>query len=426
MGLLASIKNYAVTGLSVIGRVVYNSGQALYSMNSVVNYFMGNSNPASSAGMAGGIGGITGTTVAVAGTLGSTLLGKTVPTYDRVAHPERHTHQTLSELNTAGKFVDYSLRGSGLVYGTITSISAYFLTMVLSNAIDGLISAEPESALWKSILMNVAGGVVAVASFYNYFSNDYRFIKENTHQIADSLSHGHIACNANMAKTLATTALNLATFPAQAYFFAKPAIQGIPYVGDKLGPVGENVLTGVACATTFLTVASWLPSVYNHFAASTRDENQREVNIPVNCKTRSYKIASYTTGLIDSIGNNGLGPFISVIFTMNQLFDTNPYGWVIGLAALCGLNAMFMNLLFSVKQGTNSTLETIYRDDVANVSEEEQALLGAERGESRFYTEETARSGFLVFATIPTETPAPQSGVEQEQELRNSNQKNIQ
>lgn len=407
MGFWASVKNYAVTGLSVTGRVIYNAGQTFYGMVSVTNYFMGNGNSASASGL-GGIGGTTGNAIAVAGTISSTLLVKTIPTYDQIAHPERHTQQALSELKVGGKIVDYSLRGSGLIYGTITSISGYFLTTVLSEAIDSLVSTEPETALWKEIVMNVAGGVVAIASFYNYFSNDYRFIKQNTHQIAASIDERHIACNKIMAKTLGTTALNLATFPAQAYFFAKPAIKNIPYLGEKMGPIGSNVLTGIACLTTFLTVVSWLPSVYNHFAATTRDENQREIVIPVNCKTRSYKIASYVTGAIDSVGNNGLGPFISVIFTMNQLFGSDPYGWIIGLAALCGLNAMFMNFLFSVKQGTNSTLETIYRDDVEASSDEVEPLIVAERGEGKFYTAESVASGQLTFsapAPIASATP---------------------
>lgn len=393
MGFWTSLKNYAVTGISVVGRVIYNAGQTLYSVGSAVKYFNGENHPA----------GFAGTAVAVAGTIGSTLLGKSVPTYDRIAHPERHTLDELAPLNTGGKVVDYSLRTSGLIYGGMTSMSAYFLTIVLSKYLDSLLTNDPETALWKEVLMQIGGAAVAGANFYNYFSNDYRFIKQNTHQIAESVDQRSIACNMTMLKTMGTSALNLLTYPMQAYFFAKPAISNIPYVGEKLGPVGTNVLTGVACATTFLTVVSWLPSVYNHFSATSRDENQQEIVVPVNCKTTSYKIAAYTTGLIDSIGGSGLGPFISVVFTMNQLFGSNPYGWIIGLAALCGLNAMFMNLLFSVKQGTKSTLETLYRTDV-DVRETEP-LLAAEEG--RFYTRDLPR-GTLVFGLPPAETTAEQ------------------
>ncbi|GEM_PF-6000681 len=352
MGFWAKAKAAVITTLSVTSRVIYNGAQTFYSMLKVVEYFKGTGHPAATAA----------TATAIIGTAGSTLLVKTVTTYDHITAASSQTDAARPPLKWGGWLADVSLRGSSVVYGSMNSVSAHFLTTTIIKSLDALVSSEPETAAWKEALIQLTGILIAGFTYYNYHSNDYRFIRENTRSIGESIDERHFALNKAMAKTLTLSSLNLVTFPAQAAFFAKPAIQGLPYVGKMLGNAGTNALTGAAAGVTFLTVVSWLPSVYKQFADTSHHE-MHTVRIPANCMTISYKIASYVTGTIDSIGGNGLGPYISIIFAMNQLFGLNPYGWVIGFASLCGLNALVMNELFSVKAGTDTTLEILYRDN---------------------------------------------------------------
>ncbi|VVC76334.1 hypothetical protein AQUSIP_16450 [Aquicella siphonis] len=362
MSFWSRLKDYVVTGISVVSRAIYNGGQGFYSLIKVMDYFKATGHPAATAAIG----------VGVTGTVGSTFLVKTVPTYSQVSSSPQNEEQ--APLGWGGWITDGALKTSGMIYGGMNAVSAYFLTTLISEGLNNLVSAEAETALWKDILIQIGAVIVAGATLYNYYTNDYRYIKQNTRIIGESVDERHFALNKSMAKTLATSSLNLVTYPMQAFFFAKPSIAGLPYLGKALGTTGTNILSGLASGTTLLTVVSWLPSVYKHFNQQPGADAQAVV-IPANCKTISYKIASYTTGTLDSLGSNGLGPFISVIFTMNTLFQLNPYGWIIGLAALCGLNAFFMNLLFSTKEGTDSTLNLLYASDMPPASAQETRRL---------------------------------------------------
>ncbi len=377
-----TVKNVGVSIVSVASRTIYNTGQTFYSMTKVVSYFQGNGLQPSPTGTPPA--GYAGIAIAMAGSATSTVMRNSVPTYDRLSSTAAEEEPTVP-LRAAGKAVDYTLRGASLGYGGMSMVSAYFLSLTLSRGLDALVSSEPNTAAWKEAIMQVASVVVGLATLYNYVSNDYRFIKKNTHAMAESVDERSIPLDAAMAKTVGTSALNLITYPSQAYFFAEPALKGLPYIGSRLGPVGTNVLAGAASFMTLLTVISWLPSARRSFTASTQPQ-QVQNQVPYNCKSISYKIGSYISGAIDSLGGAGLGPFISIIFVANQLFGADPYNWIIGLAALCGLNAFFMNMMFSVKEGTNKTLEITYRqspdlggDDDEDL-EAQQPLLGEESG----------------------------------------------
>jgi hypothetical protein len=393
MGFLSKLKAYSLTAVSVVSRAIYNTGQTLYSMGNVMTYFGSSGHPAATAA----------TAVAGAGSALSTALGKTVPTYHKLSNTdEQQDSEEESTLGWSGTIVKYGLRTSSLVYGGMTSVSAYFLTVYLSKALDSMISSDPNTALWKEIMIQGAGGIVAVANLVNYYTNDYQFVKGNSYLLAESIDQRHIACNIAMAKTLGAASLNLLSYPMQAFFFAKPSISNLPYVGKHLGTVGTNALSGLASATTFLTVVSWLPTIYKHFSTKPESHDQAAV-ISNNCGTISYKVAAYTAGAIDSLGGGGgLGMYISVITTMSQIFGLNPYGWIIGLAALCGLNATIMNLLFSVKQGEQTTLAIIFRSDASQPADlENQALLSGVDTLPEGIYQSRGLSETLLFGTCP-------------------------
>ncbi len=374
MGIWATIKNVVVTGASVISRAIYNTGQTFYSMGKVVNYFQGSGLQPTPAGIHPA--GYAGIAIAMAGSATSTVMRNSVPTWDRISSPSAAAEEPAVPLRIGGKIVDGTLRAGSLGYGGMSMVSSYFLTVMLSKGLDALVSSEPGTAIWKEALIQTAGIVVGGFTFYNYLSNDYRFVKQNTHAMAESVDERSFPLNAAMAKTLGTSALNLITYPSQAFFFAKPALQGLPYIGSRLGPVGTGVLAGSASFMTLLTVIGWLPSAYKSFAGTLPQHQQ--VIVPNDCKTTTYKAGSYITGAVDSLGGAGLGPFISILFVANELFGLSPYGWIIGLAALCGLNAFFMNMMFSVKEGTNKTLEIVHRpsqDMQRNDDPEAQPLL---------------------------------------------------
>lgn len=430
MGFWQRVKNFVVTGISVVSRVIYNSGQGLYSLGKVMDYLKVSSHTAAKAGIG----------VGVAGTAISTLLTKTIPTHAQVSSSHAGDGDAeLQPLGWGGWLTSGALRSSGMVYGGMSAVSAYFLTTVISEGLNSLVSEESGVALWKEILIQISAVIVAGATFYNYYTNDYRYIRQNTRVIGEGVDERHFPLNKSMAKTLATSSLNLATYPMQAYFFSKPAIDKLPYVGKALGSVGSNIVGGLASAATFLTVVTWLPSVYKHFNEPPGHNDHQASAIPVNCQSISYKIASYASGAVDSIGSNGLGPFISVIFTLNNLYGLNPYGWIIGIAALCALNAAFMNLLFSVKEGTNSTLQLAYPPDAEVVADDEvepllrpgtndleagtevQTTIQDDSTVISFYSPQSQRSASLMFATpTDTQTTVPVAETSRAVNLRHS------
>lgn len=361
MGFFARLKQginyFIVAPVCVTGRVIYNAGQTLYYIQNASNYFHISNHPASTVM----------TSVSVAGTMGSTLLRNTVPTYKQFAPYENQEGEPTPEerpLGWAGKITTGILQGSGIFYDLMSSVAGYFGTVLLSEAVATALNSDAHDAVWKEAIVQTGAILVTLSYLYSYSGFDYKYIKRNIRILSENVDERNFTFNRNVAKTLAASALNFYTYPSQAFFLTVPSLKAIPYAEKILTSTGINVLAGTAAVTTFLTVVTWLPSVYAAFANKPSASNaDQPVEIPKTCArtcaSTSIKIASYTMGTIDSAGGNGLGPGISVILTMNKVFKVNPYGWVIGLGAVCGLNAAAVNFLFSVIPGLRELLEAV-------------------------------------------------------------------
>lgn len=377
----------AITGISVASRLVFDGGVAAYSGLEFTKF----------AGFNGTTLGNVLIGTVVFGTVSSILLTKSIPTY----YSQTRVSATISDepLGWGGFLVDIALRGCGCTYGLLNTVSTYFFNTVLMRSVFSLMGSENNTAIWKEVLTQISSVLMAIASYYNYYTNDYRYIRNNTLAIARGIDAKSFPMNRAMALTALIASLNLITYPFQAYFLAGPSIRGIPYLGTLLKPVGVEVLSGAASGVVFSTVLIWMRSVYEQIATPTpeprtltldpsqseqalsldeqgsdaesdilSDVEDPEIELtptPENGEFKSswpmiaFCAAAYITGTIDSLGSNGISIFISVIETLQQLLDVNPYGGIMALAIFCGINAFIVQMFFSTLNGTKQTVKLL-------------------------------------------------------------------
>lgn len=391
---------YFVALICLAGRIIYAAGQTYFGMKSTTDYMKAAPQVSTAINL-----------TAVTTTAISTLIGKTPAALAHLgptSRSDRHAAPAAARppLGWTAWIFKKTIDGSGFFYGVTNSIAGYFSTLVLGDA-TGL-----NSKTWKASFQGT-GATVAVTSLASYYSYDFKRICENSEQMARALDERSIPGNRPMAYTLGVAFAIVPTYVGQAYFWARPSIVALPYAETVLHDAGINLGVILACATTFFTVIGWMPSVYNHFAG--KDREQERVAIPPTFGSSLLRSAAYFSGVGDSLGGNGMGPFISMIVMLNSLFGWNPYGWMIGYAAVCGVNAAITNMMFSVLPGLDDAEQMIYRPrPAAVVSDVEAPLLPEEAGQRRYGTADAptrpfrsaSQSGLLTF-TAPKQEERP-------------------
>ncbi len=361
MGWITKTKNYALTGIIIVCRMGYAAGQTFFNIESANKYLKINGKAGSTAVNA----------ISITGTILSTLIGKS-PAALKLFSSAKEASQTatipqqLPPLGWTAWTVKKTIDGSGLFYGFTNSIAGYFGTKVLGEAL----GAKKKAPL---IAVEVCSVNIALGSLVSYFAYDFKMIKKNSEIIARAIDRAitekHIEFNKPLIYTSAAAVAIIPTYVGQAYFWAKPSIAALPYADAILHKTGIEIMILLACITTLFTVVGWLPSIYTYFDGPQAEPDEERVKIPKTSFSTALKIAAYAAGAIDSLGSNGLGPFISMIFTMTHLFNANPYSWIIGYAVLCGLFAALTNMMFSVMPGLDEAEQTIYKRSHADNSE---------------------------------------------------------
>ncbi len=388
---------------SAISRLLFMAGKMYFSAKEGTEYMFRRANT---------LPGIVVMAVLIAGDVIANLIVKVPAIYSYfLSEKEETAAEEAATLGWRGRVVETTLKSAGAGYGLMQVGVAYFSTsLIVKTAAELLGTTLDELPMQAEIPLQVALIIAAILASDTYLGYDYQLIKKNAHTIAEKIDKNDYSTDKMaLTKTLLCSSLNLATYPALAYFLAKPTLSSIPGVNKYVGDVGINIGTGIACLTTLLTVVSWLPSIYQHFApkdANVQSVSHSAANLAPACEKRLLRGIAYPSGTIDSIGE-GLTLFMSVLTVGTDLTNVNKYSWIIAPAALAGLNGFSVNLLFSTLPGVHKLENSIdQRHELAyrtNASEDPERAPLLVSDAAPVYTNPVS-AAMLIFA--PAATPA--------------------
>jgi hypothetical protein len=255
------------------------------------------------------------------------------------------------------RLISSPLKAGAWTYTAMMAILGYFLTHQLSSLIASLSGTHDDDELWKSILVDICVAIVAGIVFLKYLTYDMKLCNENANRIAHAVTHRDIPINKAMVVSALLSLLTLSIYPVQAFFFAKPALENTPGIGRS--SIAVDILTILSCLGTLITAFTWLPSIYDFFkskqpGAQTGEGNEQPAD---NFLLRSAEGIAYFSGLHDAV-IQGMSAYMGTI-AVAALFDINPYGWIIALAALAMLNTTLIHTAFSIVPGVNATMNDI-------------------------------------------------------------------
>lgn len=212
-------------------------------------------------------------------------------------------------------------------------------------------------------VLSVSGFAVAGACYAAY---DFTILRANARHIAGNIHYSRWPRNRAAAQTLLLGFAIAFFMAAQTIFTTKPALSSIPHLTEYLGAPLLTLLSEAAGLITFTTVTTFFPTIYDYFHPRQDHlliENTADVEtIPANTETTLMKTCRYTTyaaGTVDSTFNTALGIFLAITFSMNTLFNADPYGWVIGIAILGGLYALILNAATAIRPGYLDRMQSL-------------------------------------------------------------------
>lgn len=385
---------------SAVARLLFMAGKMYFSARQATEYLFRQANT---------LPGIIMMTVLIVSNLLTNLIAK-VPAIHKyfLSEPEVTPPNEVKPLGWRGRVLETSLKTAGAGYGLIQVGAGYFsIALIVKTAAELMGKSLDELPLQEEIPLQVALIIAALLASDTYLGYDYPLIKKNARILAEAVDTNDFAADKTaLLKTLLCSSLNLATFPALAYFYCKPTLTALPGSDKFLGEVGVNIGISIACLITLLTVITWLPSVYKHFSGSTESNavvNSGNQRASIDCRKLLLRSVAYPAITIDSLGE-GLALFIAVITTGTALFNSDEYGWMIAPAAIAGLNGFFINLLFATLPGVHKFETHLEKNREAAYrwrGDEESAPLLSENSEPIYGNPITAQ--MLTFSPSATQ-----------------------
>lgn len=247
-------------------------------------------------------------------------------------------------LGKIGKAIDYPLQAFFILSGIFTSINAHLFTISLVDFFAELSHSNAHDEEWKEKVIESAALIIAAATFVNFISYNYIFLKKNGKKIAASIENKEIPLDKNTLKTLGVLSFPLLISPFLSNFYMGPSIKSIPYLQYLIKEEGIDVLIKLSAGTQFVNTAVSATTIYAYFAKTNRNESNQlptTIKYPINI-----------SGIIESL-MIGSTTFVAIMSTANkELNQINPYGPFVVFGAVCAASQVAQNWIFQIGEGT--------------------------------------------------------------------------
>jgi hypothetical protein len=285
----------------------------------------------------------------------------------------------MSTLGRAGKITYVLLQGAELLSGGLQSaLSYYSVRIFVKDIVNGICYVAKVDATTQKVLTlaEVLAQTIAIPSaigtFGSYFSFDHKSIQHNAFKLAQCVDQRNFSFDkAAMGKTVASSGLNLISYPAISFAWTMNFIENSP---ARVMPTwASSTIAGILCLDTGITVALWMPTIYKAFNRSNEPEQETtKIHFDLKkCPAASIRAAILVSGVGDSAVNSGLNVFNSMTFTAAKAFKLNPYHpATITASGICAIHATIGNIFFSVLPGHTAILNLIYKPKAQTTSVE--------------------------------------------------------
>jgi hypothetical protein len=361
MSWFAKLKQYAITGISGIGRSIYAIGQTYFSTKDFWGYVFKKPTPTLT---------LTTSMIGGAGNVGTALIGRIPAVYYSLGPlPETPVIETPAPLNTAGKIISGFLKGSCTINLVMNSAIAYFGTIALGELICSALDADPHSAAWKEAVLQISSIMVALGTFSSTYFYDFKQQTANAHAMAKSISEGLPVNRANAIKTAAVAIGPLISFPMQAAYWGIFSLSQIPTLMKSLGLTGIKIISGTAAFNTLIATTTLIPSIYKSL------DSPESGNLKKTCIAKGLQFTAYSAGIFDSLAAAFQG-FTGTVVPAKVLFNLNPYNpALITTATLLAVDVGIVNFIFAADQGYKNTLKYLTPAADIDIEKGEQTTL---------------------------------------------------
>lgn len=267
-----------------------------------------------------------------------------------------------------GKVAYAVLSASGVMAGVFDSLYGYLGANILMEWLTKQLPLNETMAEGCVITGSLLGLVGAGACFAVY---DFReVLHKNAKKIGAHFHPNQIPLNKAMLQTVAVGLVVTGITSSQTVFTTPEALRSL---GFHFSPGIEKFLAeGAGALTGIATTGLWC-SIYEAANGEGLDAQQRvydadeETYLMTLCR---YFI--YAAGGIDSVCNTGLNIFLSVVVTLNVVFDMDLYSaFSIGLGIAAGISAAVLNAAAAVRPGYLDRMELLYAMDHEPLLDEE-------------------------------------------------------
>lgn len=388
MSFLRKLKNIVAPTVFSIGRVISTAGQVLFGVLNIIKYFTNDKrkdylavldHPAT----------IPTAIISMTANLFINLVTRVPAIFRQFQHPLTEPQKKIDvgnhfdkKLNRKGRMVYLSLSGMCFISGVFVSHNSYLGAITLSEFIAFLAKSDVHDEEWKEYLLQTFAISMAICNLVAYYSWNFQKAKQNARIVAENIDQGIDWRNKTALKTMAVSTLSIASAPLFAYYSEYHALGKTPYL--KSSTKAKKILSSISAFTNFtITLLTNVPAVYDNFSRKQNDIYYLD-------KPRwepALRSLTYTVAVPETAGN-GLGTFVSDLWTCHDVFGIDPYNlYLVVPASVCASSTAFLYFSFAIRQGYNDFVqkdiakmrrETVYQalsleNPVENVAGPEEA-----------------------------------------------------